>query len=126
VTYLRGNVLKLVGLLLPAVRVLRVFGLARAARLAGAGRGLRLARVLSTSPHSSGSPGNEVTPRARAQHLNRSMGAFGSTMRRRGFGYVVGTTVIVTLAGAADMYAFENGGANGNGLPSFGSALWWK
>ena len=103
--YLRGNVLKIVGLLLPAVRVLRVVGLVRAARLASAARGLRLARVLTT--------------------VNRSMGAFGRTMRRRGLGYVVGTTVIVTFAGAAGMLAFEQSTAAGRGLPNFGAALWW-
>jgi voltage-gated potassium channel len=103
--YLRANVLKLVGLLLPAVRALRVVGLIRAARLAGAARGLRLARVLAT--------------------VNRSMGAFGRTMRRRGLGYVVGTTVIVTFAGAAGMLAFEQSTVAGRGLPNFGAALWW-
>jgi voltage-gated potassium channel len=103
--YLRANVLKLVGLLLPAVRALRVVGLIRAARLAGATRGLRLARVLAT--------------------VNRSMGAFGRTMSRRGLGYVVGTTVIVTFAGAAGMLAFEQSTAPGRGLPNFGAALWW-
>jgi voltage-gated potassium channel len=51
------------------------------------------------------------------------MGALGASLERRGFGYVVTLTTIVTLAGAAGMYAFEN--AEQNGLYSYGEALWW-
>jgi voltage-gated potassium channel len=105
--YLRANWLKAIALLLPAFRVLRLVGVARAARvarLARASRGLRLVRVLSV--------------------LNRGMRAFGASMSRRGFGYVVGLTLIVTLGGAAGMYAFENH-ADGRGLTSYGAALWW-
>ncbi len=36
------------------------------------------------------------------------MRALGASMGRRGFGYVVALTMIVTLAGAAGMYAFES------------------
>ncbi len=47
------------------------------------------------------------------------------SMGRRGFGYVVALTMIVTLAGSAGMYAFENNLADGRGLNSYGEALWW-
>ncbi|MGH8178793.1 MAG: potassium channel family protein, partial [Steroidobacter sp.] len=77
----------------------RVF---RLLRLARAGRGLRLLRVLSS--------------------LNRGMHALGASLSRRGFGYVIALTVLVTFAGAAGMYAFENGAP---GLTSYGEALWW-
>ncbi len=53
------------------------------------------------------------------------MRALGASMGRRGFGYVVALTVIVTLAGAAGMYAFENILPDGRGLNSYGEALWW-
>ena len=46
-------------------------------------------------------------------------------MNRRGFRYVAGTTVLVTLAGAAGMFAFENQSPGGRGLNDYASALWW-
>jgi voltage-gated potassium channel len=72
-------------------------------RAARAARGLRLVRVVTS--------------------LNRGMRALGASMGRRGFGYVVALTAIVTLAGAAGMYAFENDAEGG--LATFGEALWW-
>jgi voltage-gated potassium channel len=44
-------------------------------------------------------------------------------MSRRGFGYILGLTLIVLFTGAAGMYAFENRPATG--LNSYGEALWW-
>jgi len=102
--YLRRNWLTALALLIPALRVLRVARFARIFRAARAARGLRLARVVST--------------------INRGMRALGATMRRRGLGYVVSTTVVVVLAGAAGMFAFERD-VPGGGLVDFGSALWW-
>jgi voltage-gated potassium channel len=46
-------------------------------------------------------------------------------MRRRGFGYVVALTTLITLTGAAGMYAFENANPDGRGLQDYGAALWW-
>ncbi len=34
-------------------------------------------------------------------------------------------TTVVTLSGAAGMYAFENENADGRGLATYGMALWW-
>ena len=68
-------------------------------------RGLRLLRVLSS--------------------VNRGMRALGSSMNRRGFGYALLLTLIVTLAGAAGMYGFENSNVEGRGLASYSDALWW-
>ena len=99
--YLRRNWLKALALAAPALRILR---LARFARVVRAGRGLRLLRVVSS--------------------VNRSMNALGAAMRRRGFGYMLGLTLLVTLAGAAAMYAVERD-APGGGFDSYGSALWW-
>jgi len=100
-TYLRRNWLTAVALILPAARVFRVF---RAVRALGALRGARLVGVVSRA--------------------NRGMRALGRVMGRRGFGYVATLTVLVSVAGAAGMYAFEHG-VPGSDMDSYGSALWW-
>jgi voltage-gated potassium channel len=46
-------------------------------------------------------------------------------MSRRGFGYIIALTLVVTLVGAAGMYAFEGTTADGRGLKDYGTALWW-
>ena len=99
--YLRHNWLTAVSLLVPALRVFRVARVVRVLRAARAARGLRLVRVVTS--------------------INRGMRALSATMSRRGFGYVVLLTTLVTFAGAAGMYAFESG----LGLDSYGEALWW-
>lgn len=103
--YVRRNWLTVVALLVPALRVLRVTRAFTVLRAARAARGLRLVKVVGS--------------------VNRGMKALGATMNRRGFGYVVALTVVVTLAGAAGMYAFENNNRDGRGLHNYGSALWW-
>lgn len=106
VAYLRSNWLTVVALLVPALRVFRVFRVVRVLRAARAMRGLRLVRVLTS--------------------LNRGMKALGATMSRRGFGYVVVLTVVVTLVGSAGMLAFEGPALGGTGgWSSYGSAVWW-
>lgn len=100
VEYLKGNWLTAISLPIPALRILRMF---RLLRLARAGRGLRLIRVVSS--------------------LNRGMKALGASLSRRGFGYVIALTVLVTFAGAAGMYAFEK--ASPGGPKDYGEALWW-
>ena len=99
--YVRRNWLKALALLAPALRVLR---LARIAPVARASRGLRLLRIVGS--------------------VNRGMNALGKAMRRRGFGYALALTLIVTLAGAAGMYALERD-APGGGFDSYATALWW-
>lgn len=101
--YLRSHWLTAVSLLIPALRLLRVFRAFRLLRVARAGRGLRLLRVVTS--------------------LNRGMRALGASLSRRGFGYVIALTVLVTFAGAAGMYAFETEAPGG--LTSYGEALWW-
>ena len=101
--YLKKNWLIALSLLLPALRVFRVFRALRLLRLARVGRGLRLFRVVSS--------------------LNRGMRALRASLSRRGFGYVIALSILVTFAGAAGMYAFESGGPGG--MNSYGEALWW-
>jgi voltage-gated potassium channel len=102
--YLRRNWLTAVSLLVPALRVLRVAQALRVLRFAGAVRGARLVTVVGS--------------------LNRGMRALGRTFERRGFGYVVALTLIVTFGGAAGIYAFERGIA-GSPITSYLTSLWW-
>jgi len=99
--YLRRNWLKALSLALPA---LRVFRLARFLRLARFARGVRLVRLVGS--------------------VNRGMNALGAALSRRGFGYVLGVTLIVTFVGAAGIYALEKE-APGGGFDSYAAALWW-
>ncbi len=101
--YLKASWLIALSLLVPALRVFRIFRVFRILRAARAARGLRLFRVLTS--------------------LNRGMKALGASFGRRGFGYVVALTVIVILAGAAGMLAFEN--QVEGGIKTYGDALWW-
>ncbi|WP_341936837.1 potassium channel family protein [Marinimicrobium sp. C2-29] len=100
IVYLKRNWLTAISLLLPALRIFRLF---RLLRLARAARGLRLVRVVSS--------------------LNRGMKALGASLSRRGFGYVIALTLLVTVAGAAGMFALEN--KVPGGPHSFGESLWW-
>lgn len=99
--YLRSHWLTVVALALPALRIVRFARLLRGAR--GLSR-LRLLRIVTS--------------------LNRGLRSLGAAMRRRGFGYVLALTVLVTLAGSAGMYAFERG-VPGGMLDDYGSAVWW-
>lgn len=101
--YLKSNWLTVLSLLLPAIRIFRVFRMVRLFRLTRVGRSLRLFRVVSS--------------------LNRGMRALAANLQRRGFSYVVIITILVIFAGAAGMYAFENGSPEG--LNNYGEALWW-
>lgn len=99
--YLRSNWLTLVALLVPALRILRIGRALLILRAGRAARTVRLFRLITS--------------------VNRGMAALGSTMRRRGFGYVLVLTCMVSFASAAGMYAFERN----HGLDTYGAALWW-
>jgi voltage-gated potassium channel len=103
--YLKSNWLSAIALLIPALRIFRIARFIRLLRGARAARGLNLVRVLTRT--------------------NRGMSALGSSMGRRGFGYVVALTLAITLVGAAGMYAFESNTTDGSGLNDYGTALWW-
>ncbi|WP_159786220.1 ion transporter [Sodalinema gerasimenkoae] len=103
--YLKTNWMTVISVLLPALRVLRFARVMRILQTTRAVRGLRLVRVM-----------------ARTNHSMRSLAAnFG----RRGFGYVVMTTAIITMVGAAGMYAFEQDAPDLSGFDSYSTALWW-
>jgi voltage-gated potassium channel len=103
-SYLRQNWLTAISLLLPALRIFRIVRVLRVLQTARAVRGLRLLSVMTRT--------------------NRGMRALAASMQRRGFSYVVGLTAIITLTGAAGMYAFE-GEVSNSGITDYGSALWW-
>lgn len=105
VAYLKNNWLTAIALLVPALRMFRIARVLRVLRTARATRGLQLFRAITST--------------------NRGMRTLGASLRRRGFGYIVALTLIITLVGAAGMYAFERNTPDGSGLNDYGSALWW-
>lgn len=88
--FLRGNVISLVALIVPAFRAFRLFRLARVVR------GVRLVKVVGT--------------------VNRGMRALQASMDRRGLGYVLILSLFVLLLGAAGMYALEDVADYGHAL----------
>lgn len=102
--YLRRNWLVGISLVVPALRVFRVFRAIRLLRAARVVRGARLVRAVSS--------------------INRGIRALGGTMRRRGFGYVVAATILVMLLGAAGILGLESGIPGGR-FTGYGAALWW-
>ena len=102
-SYLKSNWLTVIALAVPALRILRILRVVRLLGVARAARGLRLLRIVTS--------------------LNRGMKAISASFGRRGFGYVLGLTLIVNLAGAAGMYAFEH--EMPRGFATYGAALWW-
>ena len=104
--YLQRNWLTALSLMLPALRLLRLFRIFRVLRAARAVRSIGMIRLITS--------------------LNRSMRAIGNAFGKRGVGFVVALTVIVTFGGAAGMYLFERPVAqDGVGLDSYGEAVWW-
>jgi voltage-gated potassium channel len=111
--YLQRNLITILSLILPALRILRVFQAARLLRATQATRSLRMIRLMTS--------------------LNRSIRAARNTLVKRGVGYVLAVTFLVVLGGAAGMLAFENpaavaeveGEVTGRGLTSYGEAVWW-
>jgi voltage-gated potassium channel len=101
-TFLKHNWLVLIALVVPALRVLRVFALFRAA---GAVRGIQLVRIVGTA--------------------NRGMNALRHSLARRKFGYVGAMTLLVVTLGAAGMLYFEPARQVGGGFRSYADALWW-
>jgi voltage-gated potassium channel len=99
IAFLKSNVITIVALVAPAFRILRVFRFVRLAR------GLRLVRIVGTA--------------------NRGMNALRKSLGRRGLGYVVATTAVVALLGAAGMLAFEPAGEVEGGFTGYADALWW-
>ena len=101
-TFLRHNVVTVVSLLLPALRIFRITRVLRSLAAMRAIRSVRLLRMVTG--------------------LNRGLRALRRVLARRRFGYVMAATALVTVSGAAGMYAFE--GETGL-FDSYAEALWW-
>ncbi|WP_066423726.1 ion transporter [Anabaena sp. 4-3] len=104
-SYIKSNWLTAISLLLPALRTFRIIRVIKILQTTRAVRGLQLLRVMTRA--------------------NRGMRVLAASVSRRGFGYVVTLTIIITLVGAAGMYAFENEVPVESGLHNYGTALWW-
>lgn len=96
--YLKENWLTAISVVLPALRVVRIF------RVAAALRELSLVRVLTT--------------------LNRGARALGTIVRRGELGYILGLTLLVTLTASGATFYFEQG-APGARITTVGDAIWW-
>jgi voltage-gated potassium channel len=109
--YLQHNWLLVLSLFIPALRTLRILQIIQPLQSVHAVRGLQLLQVMTRT--------------------NKGMRMLAISIGRRGFGYVIGATTIVTLIGAAGIYAFEHesliGGTttSGNGITDYAAALWW-
>jgi voltage-gated potassium channel len=102
-SFLRSNILTIVSLVVPALRLFRLTQVFRIMRTLRATRSLRLVKVVGS--------------------LNRGLRSLSASMGRRGFGYVVASSALVTLLGSLGMHVFENG--TENGFRNYGEALWW-
>lgn len=101
-SFLKSNWLTVIALIVPAFRMLAAF---RAFRFVRALRGIRLVKIVGTA--------------------NRAMNALRRSLGRRGLGYVLAVTVLVTLLGAAGMLAFEPASRVPGGFRNYADALWW-
>lgn len=104
--FLRRNWLTAISLVLPGLRffrALRALRALRVLRVARFARGSLLVRIVAS--------------------INRAMKGLGAALSRSKFSYVIASTVVVVLAGAAGMRAFEGG--DPRGLHDYGTALWW-
>lgn len=103
--FLRGNWLTVISLMVPALRVFHFARMVHVLRLSQTVRSIRLIQVVGS--------------------INRGMGALRASMGRRGFGYAIILTGLVTLAGSAGMLALEGGADPQRGIHTFGDSLWW-
>ena len=101
--FLKHNVLTIISLVVPALRVFRIASAFRALRSLRAVRGIRLVKVVGS--------------------INRGMRSLSAALSRRAFGYVMGLSLLVLLIGGAGMYAFEKN--EPGGFSSYWEAVWW-
>jgi voltage-gated potassium channel len=100
--FIKKNVLTIISLFIPALRIFRIFASLRLLKSIGFIRSIRVVRVLGS--------------------INRGMRILGRTLERRAFGYVVALTLMVCFVGAAAMYAFEK---ETGAFNNYWDALWW-
>lgn len=100
--FLKKNLLTVISLFIPALRVFRIFAGLRLLKSIGFIRSVRVVRVIGS--------------------VNRGMRVLGKTLERRAFGYVVILTLMVCFVGAAAMFAFEK---ETGAFENYWDALWW-
>lgn len=104
VRFVKRNWIAMIAVALPLFRVLRVFSALRVLRTARVARTLTIVRSSAT--------------------VNRATRAVGDFLRMSQFAWLVLTTVMVIITGAAAGYFLERGEPDA-GLSNFGTALWW-
>lgn len=105
--FILSNWLGLIGLSVPALRVLAIFRAARIVQSIRFIRAARLARVLTST--------------------SRALTSVRLFLGQRQLGLVLASTAAVTLAGAAGIYGLEGEPASEeSGIRSFPDALWWS
>lgn len=102
-SFLKKNILTLISLVVPAIRIFRIARFFRILRGLRAIRGFRLVRIVAS--------------------INRGMRILGATMQRRAVGYVIFLTILVIFSGAAGIRAFED--YPGSNLNNYWSAVYW-
>ncbi|MEO8571241.1 MAG: ion transporter [Chloroflexota bacterium] len=111
IAYLKTHWLTALSLVLPALRILRVFAALRILRAARIVRSVGLLRVLTS--------------------INRGLGSLRATAARRGVGYLLAATALIVAVGAAGMASFESpasiatSGGNAQPFNDYADALWW-
>jgi voltage-gated potassium channel len=113
--YMRRNWITAISLALPVFAMLRIFQGLRVLRVAVRSGSFSLVRILA--------------------EINHGMASIRRVLGHRNLGFVVAFSVLVMLAGAAGMYAFENPAelraqgftpaAHGGGLHNYAEAVWW-
>ena len=101
--FLRTNVITIISLAVPALRFVRLARSLTLLRSLRATRGIRLVKLVGT--------------------LNRGLRSLSSSLGRRGFGYILLTTLFVLALGSVGMFAFEHG--EEGGFKNMGEAAWW-
>jgi voltage-gated potassium channel len=102
--YLKRHWFGLLALAVPALRGLVILRALRSLHLL---RATSLARILAST--------------------NKALTALDSFLGHRRLGLVIASTFIVTVAGAAGIYAFERDpAATGPAINDYGDALWWS
>lgn len=99
--FLQKNVLTIISLFIPALRVFRIFASLRLLRSIGVIKSIRVIRVVGS--------------------VNRGMRILEKNLERRGFIYILMLTLLICFVGAAAMFAFEGPDA----FQSYWDALYW-
>lgn len=111
--YIHKNIITLVSLFLPAFRIFRIFRVFRILQATRAIRSISLVRMLTS--------------------FNHGIKAVRRVIGSRGIGYIATLTFLITFAGAAGIFYFENPEAlkqngynltGGTYIQNYGDALW--